>query len=169
MRLTSTPTVRTTSSLSWRLNGEFFAWLVWKVQLLVMICRVWSWLTRFCFTPRFFFEQLVSGDVLYVYHDKHEQQDVSALKRAFVVMITGHMKVICLIVPIPLLFQRGGWRVTQIPPMGSQQNLIDQNRTDMSLIKIVTLNLCIMYLSTQGILLQQICWEVETSSPVFVH
>ena len=43
---------------------------------------------------RFFYEQLVSREVLYVYHDKQEHRDVSAMKRAFIAIISGHMKVI---------------------------------------------------------------------------
>jgi hypothetical protein len=44
------------------------------------------------FSGRFYYQQSVSGEVLNVYHDGHEKQDVAAMKRAFVVLITGHIK-----------------------------------------------------------------------------
>jgi hypothetical protein len=50
------------------------------------------------FSGRFYYEQSESGEVLNVYHNKHEKQDVAAMKKAFIVLITGHMKVMQIII-----------------------------------------------------------------------
>ena len=35
----------------------------------------------------------MSGEVINVYHDKHEDHHVTVMKRAFIAIISGHMKV----------------------------------------------------------------------------
>ena len=42
----------------------------------------------------------MSGEVFNVYHDKLEDQHISAMKRAFVSVISGHVKVTCKLIVI---------------------------------------------------------------------